>query len=70
MGKTYNRGMADFDDLVQRSAARRSARKLAELAWGDAAIADQDLRSQPVPRAPTRSVGRAFRDKSPSRTLG
>jgi hypothetical protein len=34
--------LADMDAMVRRSAARRSARKLAEMAWGGATIAEQD----------------------------
>lgn len=43
MGKTYRRDQDDWREMLQRSAARKQARKLAQLAWGDAAIADQDF---------------------------
>ncbi len=34
MGKSYKRNDPDWWSMAQRSAARRQARKLAELAWG------------------------------------
>jgi hypothetical protein len=42
MSRSFNHSnSADFKALVDNAARRRSARKLALLAWGDAAIADQ-----------------------------
>ena len=60
MGKTYNRSMDDFHELAMRSASRRQARELSELAWGTA-IADQDYRSAAISPAPARSMGMAQR---------
>lgn len=41
MSRTYRRGLdQDFRDQIARASVRRQARRLAELAWGDAAIAD------------------------------
>jgi hypothetical protein len=53
MGKTYRRDQDDWEAMLRRSAARKQARKLAQLAWGDAAIADQGYQLA-VHRAPTR----------------
>lgn len=47
MSRSYKRDDDSFAAMVHRSAARRAARRLAELAWGSSAIADQGF-NQPV----------------------
>lgn len=53
MSKTYRHERsedAELKQLVSRLAQRRAARKLAQLAWGDAAIADLDYDEELVSR--------------------